>query len=94
MKVVVRGHCIKTNWGVKSSLTRDIEKLEERLRELENEAIRDPAKWIIHRAAQRELTQAYHSLGNVDYKSYMRRQHSEGDKPGRVLAWLLKSETP
>ena len=33
-------------------------------------------------------------MENVDYKATISQQHAEGDKPGRILAWLLKSETP
>ena len=44
MQVVIRGHCLKSTWEVKSSLNKDIKNLEEQLRIIEIEAIRDPSR--------------------------------------------------
>ena len=90
----MRGHCLKSSWGVKTSLTNDINKLEGQLRTLEIAADGNPTRWSTHRTTQKELAELYYRLGNVDYKAFLRRQHMEEDKPGRTLAWLLKSETP
>ena len=86
MKVVMRGLCLQAIWGVKATLSREAKSLEDRLRQIELDAIGDVGKWAEHRVVQKELARVYHVLGNFDYKAYLRVQHMEGDKPGRTLA--------
>ena len=93
MKVVMRGHCIKTSWGTRHILQRSVLNMETQIRKLEQEVVASvEARPCL--TALRKHREESRRLSNIDYKSYVRRQHAEGDKPGRVLAWLLRTETP
>ena len=94
MKVVLRGHCMKTVWGVKTTLLGEMAELEARLRIVEVQASSHPERWVEHGQIQKELDGVYSTLGKYEYNTYLTHQHMEGDKPGRTLAWLLRSETP
>ncbi|KAJ1140515.1 hypothetical protein NDU88_006866 [Pleurodeles waltl] len=78
--------------GIRQTLTQELRQLEQDVRTAECKQ----AKGII---AETELTrlrtewnQADRRLRQYDYRHHLARTHSEGDRSGKLLAWLLKNE--
>ena len=63
MKVVLRGQCLKTMWGVRAVLLRDMADLEARLRAVEIQASSQPEKWTEHGKLQKDLDRVGCSWG-------------------------------
>ena len=91
-KVTLRGHCIATTWGTRNTLQKELVREEHTLSHLrmllpENHQLGEQVKQVYRKCRDLET-----SLARIDYRHYIKRQHSEGDRSGRMLAWLLKEE--
>ncbi|KAJ1195668.1 hypothetical protein NDU88_004936 [Pleurodeles waltl] len=91
-RVVLRVHAIKTNFGVEKLLRKELQELETKMRyyeqllPIDNTAGKPLANIRIdHKKNLNRLTQ-------LNYREYQARKHAEGDKAGRLLPWLLRSE--
>ncbi|KAJ1173261.1 hypothetical protein NDU88_005098 [Pleurodeles waltl] len=91
-KVVIRGYCISTTWGLRRTLHAEVSKLEKKLRALENAVARNEAPYTSLKDARAEYATADATLRLHDYKYHVTRLQAEGDKSGRLLAWLLREE--
>ncbi|KAJ1136101.1 hypothetical protein NDU88_002519 [Pleurodeles waltl] len=91
-KVVIRGHCISTTWGVRRTLHAEVSKLEEKLRALENAVACNVTPYSALRETRAEHAKADATLRLHDHKHHMARLQAEGDRSGRLLAWLLRED--
>ncbi|KAJ1178981.1 hypothetical protein NDU88_004220 [Pleurodeles waltl] len=93
-KVVLRGHVVKTNYGAALLLRLELWDLESELQHYEQLLPTDAgaaSSLVTTRIAHQ---QALDKLAWLHYRDYQARKHAEGDKVGKLLAWLLRQSAP
>ncbi|KAJ1143549.1 hypothetical protein NDU88_009857 [Pleurodeles waltl] len=91
-KVVIRGHCMATTWGIRRQLLRDLSAAEQDVRQTEVQIAgqtASPSRLCQYRLRRSE---AESNLGYHDFPTRMALQHAQGDRSGRLLAWHFRGE--
>ncbi|KAJ1188353.1 hypothetical protein NDU88_005114 [Pleurodeles waltl] len=91
-KVVLRGHAIKTNYVTALLWCRELRDLESELKHYEQ--LLPTAPGVVASLARVRIAhrQSLDRLAQLNYRNYQAHKHAEGDKAGKLLAWLLYSE--
>ncbi|KAJ1152186.1 hypothetical protein NDU88_004963 [Pleurodeles waltl] len=91
-KVVTRGMCMTIASGVKRTLTLELRDIERNKRAAEYKIALHTDTSGDTLNLQKQCKEVESRLRKFDYRQYTTRQHMEGDRSSRIVAWLVKGE--
>ncbi|KAJ1118887.1 hypothetical protein NDU88_007074 [Pleurodeles waltl] len=89
-KVVIRGHCLAASLGVKRMLNRELLEIESKMRKVETEATTSVTSLETLNSLKSDYKEADARLSRHDYRHFKAPQHAEGNRSGKLLAWLVR----
>lgn len=90
MKVVLRGTAIGQTVGARHETHRRLIDIEQKLTQLERETLTDPEKRAELQQTHIAHAETLETLRTLDYTAYQQHKHTDGDKPGTLLARLVR----
>ena len=91
-KATIRRHCISMTWGAKITLQSELDRKERDLRRAEKSTYNNPGGYAQVQALRGECKDIEKDLAKIDYKHHIAKLHKEGDRSGRLLAWLTRED--
>lgn len=76
--------------GARQEIHQQLIDIEEKLNTLEQESLTDPLKKLELQQTHISHTESLETLRVIDYNTYLQRKHSDADKPGTLLARLVR----
>ncbi|KAJ1107247.1 hypothetical protein NDU88_004640 [Pleurodeles waltl] len=94
LQVVIRGERLSKTYGIRQHLDRELTQQEEVLAAIQRQVDNGDASEAICLELRGRIVDLWDRLDNYVRRNYMQRIFREGDRFGRMLAWLLRRERP
>ena len=94
LKAVIRGRCMGLACGVRKTLQRELQEGERKLAKHQHRPVSDTIYAQTELDLQRQVLSTRERLEQYTLKTYRQLLHREGDTPSRLLAWIIKRESP
>ncbi|KAJ1151965.1 hypothetical protein NDU88_004744 [Pleurodeles waltl] len=94
LKVAIRGESLSKTYGIRKRLDQELTQQEDILAALQSQIENDDASELDCLAVRGRIVELRERLDNYVHRNYRQRLYQEGDRSGRMLAWLLQREHP
>ncbi|KAJ1096075.1 hypothetical protein NDU88_001221 [Pleurodeles waltl] len=94
LKVVIRGESLSKSYIIRNKLGRELTQQEDILTALQHQVDNRDASETDCLAVRVRIEALWGRLDNYVHQDFRHRLYHEGDRSGRMLAWLLRRELP
>ncbi|KAJ1108369.1 hypothetical protein NDU88_005745 [Pleurodeles waltl] len=94
LKVIIRGKSLTMTYSIQKKLDQELAQQEDALGVLQCQIDNGDAKEAESQVVRGRIGALWSRLDSYVHKDFRQRLHCEGDRSGRLLAWLLQHERP